>query len=379
MTELVGLAKEHFDEVPQLMLFYHDGGPDHRLTYYSVIISYICVFRWLNLDYLVAVQTAPNNSWLNPCERLMSILNLGLQCVSTTRQKCSAEIETKLKSCKSMSAIRDAAESDWSLKDAISTSLEPVISLVQSRVARLYLKENRFQVSEAATSDEIECLWSFDLIDSNLSISDTTKKNISATAKDFLKFIDSHCRIRHYSFQVKKCSDPMCCSPPRLPEELFKDMKWLPDPLLTADKAHYKTFQELYRQDTTECDRPSLAIQREKEKEPSSLFTMAIESNVYVCGSPLFPEHHPLLDKLRIRTNLTCQSPIERSYYSNKTLHLPSVCAHCGEKECTVPQEMQERYKVVLPTCQFCTNKGLNPITYMPIKVGTKRKAVTSS
>ena len=72
MTELVGLAKEHFDEVPPLMLFYHDGGPDHRLTYYSVIISYIRVF------YLVAVQTAPNNNWLNPCERLMSILNLGL-------------------------------------------------------------------------------------------------------------------------------------------------------------------------------------------------------------------------------------------------------------------------------------------------------------
>ena len=117
----------------------------------------MCVqFRWLNLDFLVAVQTAPNNSWLNPCERLMSILNLGLQCVSTTRQKCSAEIETKLKSCNSMSAIRDAAESDQSLKDAISTSLEPVISLVQSRFARLYLKENRFQVSEAATSDEID-------------------------------------------------------------------------------------------------------------------------------------------------------------------------------------------------------------------------------
>ena len=95
-----------------------------------------------------------------------------------------------------MSAIRDAAESDWSLKDAVSTSLEPVISLVQIRFARLYLKENRFQVSEAATIDEIECLWSFiDLIDSNLLISDTTKKTISVTAKDFLKFIDSHCRI----------------------------------------------------------------------------------------------------------------------------------------------------------------------------------------
>ncbi len=55
-----------------MFFFYHDGGPDHRLKYYSVMISYICAFQWLNLDYLVAVQTAPNNSWTNPCERLMS-------------------------------------------------------------------------------------------------------------------------------------------------------------------------------------------------------------------------------------------------------------------------------------------------------------------
>ena len=67
-----------------MVFFYHDGGPNNRLKYYSVMISYICAFRWLNLDYLAAVQTAPNNSWTNPCERLMSILNLGLQSVSTS-------------------------------------------------------------------------------------------------------------------------------------------------------------------------------------------------------------------------------------------------------------------------------------------------------
>lgn len=135
MAEFVKPAKSHFDDrvVPPFMFFYHDGGPDHRLSYYSVMISYICAFRWLNLDFLVAVQTAPNNSWINPCERLMSILNLGLQCVSTTREKASDSIEATLKSCNSMSAIRKEAESKPLLKEAVDASLATVISLIAKR------------------------------------------------------------------------------------------------------------------------------------------------------------------------------------------------------------------------------------------------------
>ena len=46
MTEFVELAKEAFIErvVPPLLFFYHDGGPDHQLNYFSVMISYICAF-----------------------------------------------------------------------------------------------------------------------------------------------------------------------------------------------------------------------------------------------------------------------------------------------------------------------------------------------
>jgi hypothetical protein len=103
------------------------------------MISYICAFRWLNLDLLVAVQTAPNNSWLNPCERFMSILNLGLQCVSTTREKVSTEAEAILKSCNSIADIRKEADSKPLLKKAAADSLEPVISLIEERFRRLSL------------------------------------------------------------------------------------------------------------------------------------------------------------------------------------------------------------------------------------------------
>jgi hypothetical protein len=73
-----------------ILFIYSDGGPDHRLTYISVQLSLIALFLNLNLDFLVACRTAPNHSWKNPVERgVMSLLNIGLQCVGLMRAKMS--------------------------------------------------------------------------------------------------------------------------------------------------------------------------------------------------------------------------------------------------------------------------------------------------
>ena len=64
-----------------MLYLYTDGGLDHRLTYASVQLALIALFHNLNLDILVAGRTAPHNLWRNPVERMMSIVNLGLQCV----------------------------------------------------------------------------------------------------------------------------------------------------------------------------------------------------------------------------------------------------------------------------------------------------------
>ena len=65
--------------LPPILCLYTDGGPDHRCNYGSVQIALICLFLCGDFDLLVAVRTAPNHSWTNPAERIMSILNLGLQ------------------------------------------------------------------------------------------------------------------------------------------------------------------------------------------------------------------------------------------------------------------------------------------------------------
>ena len=45
-----------------ILLVYTDGGPDHRLTFFSVQLSLIALFLNLNLDLLVVGRTDPHHS-----------------------------------------------------------------------------------------------------------------------------------------------------------------------------------------------------------------------------------------------------------------------------------------------------------------------------
>ena len=74
-----------------VLFVYTDGGPDHRTTFVSVQLSLIALFLNLNLDLLTAARTAPHQSWRNPVERIMSILNLGFQSVGLMRRKMGDE------------------------------------------------------------------------------------------------------------------------------------------------------------------------------------------------------------------------------------------------------------------------------------------------
>ena len=66
-------AEVHSILIPKIgnrsvLLVYTDGGPDHRLTFFSVQLSLIALFLNLNLDLLVVARTAHYHSWRNPVE-----------------------------------------------------------------------------------------------------------------------------------------------------------------------------------------------------------------------------------------------------------------------------------------------------------------------
>lgn len=43
-----------------ILFIYSDGGPDHRLTYMTVQLSLIALFKNLDLDVLIAARTVPH-------------------------------------------------------------------------------------------------------------------------------------------------------------------------------------------------------------------------------------------------------------------------------------------------------------------------------
>lgn len=100
VTELqMALKEHHLLDAKTCLFLYTDGGPDHRLTYLSVKLSIIALFLECDLDFLCACRTAPYHSWRNPAERVMSIVNLGLQCVGLMRQKMTDEEEKAIAHC----------------------------------------------------------------------------------------------------------------------------------------------------------------------------------------------------------------------------------------------------------------------------------------
>ena len=157
-AELYNILKGiHFKPI---LCLYSDGGPDHRVTYLSVQLSLICLFRALDLDYLIAARTAPNNSFRNPVERIMSLLNIGLQAVGIMREKMSNDqFEVLMKTANSMEDVRKIAMREENFKKEFISSMSAPIELIKSIFRSLKLKGRSVQSLESATDDDIEKLF----------------------------------------------------------------------------------------------------------------------------------------------------------------------------------------------------------------------------
>ncbi|XP_060571418.1 uncharacterized protein LOC132729628 [Ruditapes philippinarum] len=134
-----------------ILFVYTDGGPDHRSTYWSVQLSYICMFIALDLDMLIAVRTAPSQSYNNPAERCMSLLNIALQNVALHRESMTENLELRVRSLTSLGKIRNAANRDPDLKTNLVDSMEPVLAVLKQRFSKLKFHQEPLLVHDAAT------------------------------------------------------------------------------------------------------------------------------------------------------------------------------------------------------------------------------------
>ena len=109
-TELSRLLKRIFPNTAAVVM-YTDGGPGHNCKHMSVRLGLLALFLELDLDTMAVMRTALTQSWGNPVERVMSVLNLGLQGVALARKEMGdEEYEKEFKSCNGMSAVRKVAE-----------------------------------------------------------------------------------------------------------------------------------------------------------------------------------------------------------------------------------------------------------------------------
>ena len=350
-----------------ILLLYTDGGPDHRSTNPTVKIALICLFLHLDLDFICAIRTPPYNSWKNPAERIMSILNLALQGAGIARNATS--YEDRLKACSSMKQIRELAEKIPDVKAAVLDSVEDSKILLYSLFDRLKLKGEPFNHFCPASDIEIQSLWEeIKKVDDTMTVLDTTTKALLSRRK-LQDFIQSHCNSRHYMFSVKKCFQPSCtvCKPPRLPADVVHSLHHIPDPVPLGE--HYRNFTDLYGTDTTEQYRPSLTKNSTKshgmpfsptaqyaknvgtvmqccecskwrllysksvvKRNQKTELEILLEDIHYVCGNTLteIDCDNAILDGIYARINLSCTTPIEIPYYSAGN---DPICYFCGTED----------------------------------------------
>lgn len=104
-AELLSLTR---DDCPPFAMAFTDGGPDHNIRHWNVVLAWLAYFLASGHDILVVARTAPTQSWTNPAERVMSPINLALQNCALARAQSTPEFEEVMGRCNSMAAVRKA-------------------------------------------------------------------------------------------------------------------------------------------------------------------------------------------------------------------------------------------------------------------------------
>ena len=127
---------------PPVLILYTDGGPEHRTTFLSVKIAIICLQKYLDLDQVLAVRTAPGHYYRNPAEKINCLLNISLYGIGCMRQHLTDPFfEQSLSRCTSLGGdVRKLFEknSDRNTK-LLKECCQPCINLISETFSQLKL------------------------------------------------------------------------------------------------------------------------------------------------------------------------------------------------------------------------------------------------
>jgi len=108
---------------------------------------------------LVALRTAPHQSWNNPAERIMSILNLALQGVALVCKTMSEDMEVLFSKANTLEEIRRAAEKSSQLAGELQSCIVTIQEFLRERTERLVLHNESFSCYDPADDSGISLFF----------------------------------------------------------------------------------------------------------------------------------------------------------------------------------------------------------------------------
>jgi hypothetical protein len=165
-TELALLLKQSEGLGVPVLFGLTDGGSEHRMTFASVPIALIGLFRLLDVDFAVFVRTCPGHSWTNPVERCVPLLNTALSGVAVDRQKIAdanparaAAMEATVLKARSMKELRRLATLQPELKGKVLESCASISDVLMGRFKQIKLKDTAITEAPKASDGEVEELF----------------------------------------------------------------------------------------------------------------------------------------------------------------------------------------------------------------------------
>jgi hypothetical protein len=148
-TQLLSMNKSMKRKLDAFTLAFTNGGPDHNIFFFNVMISWLGYFILGKSNFLVVARTTPAQSWTNHAERLMSVLNLTISSCALSQEFMSDEFEKNMKKCGNMSGVRRLA-------DKLDAEVErTTVSPIDNTLVELPLPSIEQLATEASTSTDV--------------------------------------------------------------------------------------------------------------------------------------------------------------------------------------------------------------------------------
>lgn len=176
-----------------------------RVWTYTVVIS-----KSLDVDMLIAAWGAPVQPWCNPAERVMSILNMGLQPCALERPRADPpQLEEKLASIGIMQEL--PASTDPEVRNTWSRCVTQLQEIVTQHFSCLRLTDKPIKSVESITPVELEEINNtIRSLFPNIDLTNLMKQGRN-NVRSYHRWVEKHCSMWVYFFQMKKCCDVNCC------------------------------------------------------------------------------------------------------------------------------------------------------------------------